>query len=208
MTEDQEDTKVVEMKNLCILLIEPNKSHSSLIKNCLTGFCDGMRVDHASSHTAAYKKLKDKDYDLVLTEIKMNRVDFQKHIKKCVELVSDKPVIVLSSINEEKIIAQSVKAGAEDYIIKTKESLNALPKILNKVLNKKRAKPSKKTNVKEIEKSKLDQMLGTLNSLQKTLSRIKPSEVGAKSLDKISVENLYDQMNGLKKMVFSILKGK
>lgn len=167
-----------------------------------------MRVDHASSHTAAYKKLKDKDYDLVLTEIKMNRVDFQKHIKKCVELVSDKPVIVLSSINEEKIIAQSVKAGAEDYIIKTKESLNALPKILNKVLNKKRAKPSKKTNVKEIEKSKLDQMLGTLNSLQKTLSRIKPSEVGAKSLDKISVENLYDQMNGLKKMVFSILKGK
>ena len=78
----------------------------------LTIACDGID---------ALEKLKNQRFDILITDIKMPRMDgivLIENIRR-MELTKNLPVIVISSVFEEETLTKVKEAGAQGYIVKS-----------------------------------------------------------------------------------------
>ncbi len=78
----------------------------------------GYEVDVAFSAEDAINKLKEDEFDLVLTDVRMpgvSGIDFTSWVKK---EFPDLPVIVMTAYGSIKTAVSAMKAGAEDYVLK------------------------------------------------------------------------------------------
>ncbi len=79
---------------------------------------EGYKVDTALSGEEALKKLKDKRYDLVLTDLKMEGMDGIKLLEKVKEISPSTIVIIMTAYASVDSAVEAMKKGASDYIVK------------------------------------------------------------------------------------------
>lgn len=80
---------------------------------------EGYIVEIAKDGNAAFEKLKNSSYDLILTDLLMpfsGGLELINRIRN--EIKSDVPIIVLSALVQEETIIEALKLGADDYITK------------------------------------------------------------------------------------------
>lgn len=80
---------------------------------------EGYSVEIAKDGNAAFEKLKNASYDLILTDLLMpfsGGLELINRIRN--EIKSDVPIIVLSALVQEETIIEALKLGADDYITK------------------------------------------------------------------------------------------
>ncbi len=80
---------------------------------------ENFEVDLAKDGKVAFEKLKQSDYDLVITDLLMpfsTGLEVINFIRK--ELNKNTPIIVLSKIGMEKTVLQAFDIGADEYIVK------------------------------------------------------------------------------------------
>ena len=78
---------------------------------------EGFIPDQARDGAEAVEKCGKNDYDLVLTDIVMPKLDGLSAIKE-IKKISDIPVIILSAKGEEQDILSGFETGADDYVVK------------------------------------------------------------------------------------------
>lgn len=190
-----------------ILLIEDNEDHAELIHRTLTKGLGAIMVEFANSALQALKILEKEKFDLILCDYYLPDTTGEKHIRKLTKKAPGTPLIVITGQGDEKIAARSIKAGAEDYIVKTREALAALPSILKRTLTKHQSHQEKKK--KEFQKylrfqsQTIKKLLGEVESLGEKMrwlkrSSKKPRKKSSNSTDISTLEHVAQQLDGLK----------
>lgn len=76
------------------------------------------QVDWADSLQSALEKIRQQDYDVVLTDLYLSDVAGLNIVPSLLEAGDDLPVVVISGEDSEEIAIQVVNHGAQDYLVK------------------------------------------------------------------------------------------
>lgn len=79
---------------------------------------EGYDVTGAESGPTALKRLEEQSFDLVLTDLRMEKVDGMQILKKCRELYPDAEVIMITGYATLESAVKAMKQGAFNYIAK------------------------------------------------------------------------------------------
>ncbi len=75
-------------------------------------------VGEAANGEEAVKKYKDLKPDVVTMDITMPILDGIKAVKKIKKIDPEAKILMVSAMGQEKLIIESIEAGAEDFIVK------------------------------------------------------------------------------------------
>lgn len=157
-----------------ILVIDDERAIRRTINEILT--FEGFTVDEAADGAEGLKKIKENNYDCILCDIKMPKMDGlelleQAHIEK-----PDIPFIVISGHGNIETAVDAVKKGAYDYIAKPPD-LNRLLITIRNAVDKKSLVVETKQLRKRI--SKANEMIGSslgMNEIKDTIEKVAPTE--------------------------------
>ena len=90
---------------------------------------DDYNLDFASSGNETIQKVKDEDYDVLLLDIKMPKVDGLETLKKIRRISPGLKTIIITGYQSIETASKAVKLGAIDYITKPFESSEVKEKI-------------------------------------------------------------------------------
>ncbi len=136
------------------------------------------QVDEASDGMDALARIKQQDYDVVLMDIKMPKMDGMDALERLRLIRPDLPVIMISGHANIDTAVDAVKKGAFDFISKPPD-LNRLLITMRNALDKSDLVSEAKTLKSKIQKSSLSPMIGAsaaLKSIQETISRVAPTD--------------------------------
>ena len=126
-----------EKGGIRVLLIEDDLCHAELIMRelKLVGLCS-QSLRHESSGEEGLKCLQHEDFDMVLLDYSLPRMNGLEVLRKIKEMDHDIPVIVITGQGNEKVAVKAMKLGAYDYDVKSDNYLAALPLLIEKTLEK------------------------------------------------------------------------
>jgi two-component system, NtrC family, nitrogen regulation response regulator NtrX len=99
-----------------ILIIDDEKAIRKTLTEILS--FEGYKIDEASDGEEGLKKFKEKNYDVVLCDIKMPKLDGIEFLQKAGESNGDTPIIMISGHGNIETAVEAVKKGAYDFISK------------------------------------------------------------------------------------------
>ncbi|MEW6714293.1 MAG: response regulator, partial [Nitrospirota bacterium] len=79
---------------------------------------EGYDVTGTTKGQQALKLIEEERFDVVLTDLKMDKVDGMQILKRCRELYPDTEVIMITGYATVQTAIQAIKKGAYDYIAK------------------------------------------------------------------------------------------
>ncbi len=159
-----------------VLIVDDEKSIRRTLKEILE--FEKYEVDEAGDGLECLVKLKRTDYDVIILDIKMPKMDGMETLERIQALKPDIPVIMISGHATIDTAVEAVKRGAFDFIAK--------PPDLNRVLITIRHALDRSTLVQETKelkkaitraKSKIPEMIGTSEAMQQihsTIERVAP----------------------------------
>lgn len=185
-----------------ILLVEDNKDHCILIQKTLQKGLKQVQITHVDRIEKALDELQNKAYDLILSDFYLPDGQGTQYIQKVAKLAPDIPLVIITGQGDEKIAARSIQAGADDYIVKTRDALQALPKILNRTWAKHQSQQTKKKQALkrelEVQEEILKKVLSEVETLEKKIDSLNRSTKDTRSH---AMEALVTQVDQLKKFV-------
>lgn len=116
-----------------ILLVDDEKSIRKTLKEILE--YEGYTVDEAQDGAEGLRMIQDGDYDVVLMDIKMPKMDGMEVLEKMQQSNADVPVIMISGHGTLETAVDAVKKGAFDYVAKPPD-LNRLLITIRNALDK------------------------------------------------------------------------
>ncbi|HMS51038.1 MAG TPA: response regulator, partial [Chitinophagales bacterium] len=99
-----------------ILVIDDDRSIRRTLKEILE--YEGYKVEEAEDGMDGMVKIKTNNYDAILCDIKMARMDGLEVLDNAVKLKPDLPLIMISGHGTMETAVQAVKKGAYDFIAK------------------------------------------------------------------------------------------
>src|SRR5260221_1591635 len=156
-----------------ILIIDDEKAIRKTLSEILS--FEGYKIEEASDGEEGLKKFKDKNYDLVLCDIKMPKLDGIEFLQKAGESNADVPIIMISGHGNIETAVEAVKKGAFDYISKPPD-LNRLLITIRNAMD--RSSLVTETKVLKRKVSRVQQMIGESTPVKKIKETI---EKGART---------------------------
>ena len=109
----------IEKKIIQCLLIEDVASDAQQIHQMLEDAqIDDLKIKWVSGISRGINHLKEGKFDVILLDLNLSESRGLDNFKKLYNLVNDIPIVVLTSINDEKMALRAVQEGAQDYIVK------------------------------------------------------------------------------------------
>ncbi len=127
-----------------ILIIEDEEAIRNVLANILSEEKEKHIVDTAENGMAGVAKFKDNDFDLILCDIKMPKMDGMEVLERLMALKPEIPIIMISGHGDIETAVNALKKGAYDFISK--------PPDLNRLLLSIRNALDRKTLIQENEK--------------------------------------------------------
>ncbi len=157
-----------------ILIIDDEKAIRKTLTEIL-GF-EGYKIDEASDGEEGLNKFRAKNYDLVLCDIKMPKLDGIEFLEKAKEINPETPIIIISGHGNIETAVEAVKKGAFDYISKPPD-LNRLLITLRNAMDK--TSLVAETKVLKRKVNKVQEIVGDSSPIRKikdTIDKIAPTE--------------------------------
>ncbi|MDB0599588.1 sigma-54 dependent transcriptional regulator [Tenacibaculum maritimum] len=110
-----------------ILIIEDEAAIRRVLKKIISEENDAYEVEEAEDGLIGIEMIKDKDYDLVLCDIKMPKMDGVEVLEKAKKIKPEIPMVMISGHGDLDTAVNTMRLGAFDYISK--------PPDLNRLLN-------------------------------------------------------------------------
>ena len=110
-----------------ILIIEDEAAIRRVLFKILSEESDTYAVEEAEDGLAGIEKIKKKDYDLVLCDIKMPKMDGVEVLEAVKKIKPETPMVMISGHGDLDTAVNTMRLGAFDYISK--------PQDLNRLLN-------------------------------------------------------------------------
>lgn len=157
-----------------ILIIDDEKAIRKTLTEIL-GF-EGYKIDEASDGEEGLRKFKEKNYDLILCDIKMPKLDGLEFLEKAKEINGEVPIIIISGHGNIETAVEAVKKGAYDYISKPPD-LNRLLITLRNAMDKTTLVAETKVLKRKV--SKVQDIVGEsapIIKIKDTINKIAPTE--------------------------------
>jgi DNA-binding NtrC family response regulator len=157
-----------------ILIIDDEKAIRKTLTEIL-GF-EGYKIEEAADGEEGLRKFREKNYDLILCDIKMPKLDGIEFLEKAKEINSEVPIIIISGHGNIETAVEAVKKGAYDYISKPPD-LNRMLITLRNAMDK--TSLVAETKVLKRKVSRVQEMVGESSPMKKikeTIEKIAPTE--------------------------------
>ncbi len=157
-----------------ILVIDDERAIRSTLSEIL-GF-EGFIVDEAADGAEGVKKIRENNYDCILCDIKMPKMDGMDVLNITHAEKPDIPFIMISGHGNIETAVEAVKKGAFDYISKPPD-LNRLLITIRNAMDKKSLVTETKQLRKRITKS--TEMIGSSAGIQRiheTIGKVAPTD--------------------------------
>ena len=118
-------------KKLSILIVDDEEVDRMTVCRELNKIDLKATVTEASNGIQALARLEKNDFDCILLDYDLPDLDGLTLIEKMQEMEVDAPLIVITGQGNEEVAVELMKAGATDYLIKSKISADNLQQILN-----------------------------------------------------------------------------
>ena len=119
-----------------ILIIEDEPSIRRVLIKILSEESESYKVDEAEDGNIGFEKIKNNDYDLVLCDIKMPKMDGVELLQAVKKIKPEIPMVMISGHGDMETAIQTMRLGAFDYISKPPD-LNRLLNTVRNALDKK-----------------------------------------------------------------------
>ena len=133
-----------------ILIIEDEAAIRRVLNKIISEENESYHVEEAADGLAGLEMIKNNDYDLVLCDIKMPKMDGVEVLEKTKKMKPEVPIVMISGHGDIDTAIQTMRLGAFDYISK--------PPDLNRLLNTVRNALDK--NVLLVENKRLKKKVG------------------------------------------------
>jgi two-component system nitrate/nitrite response regulator NarL len=116
---------------ISILIVEDH----SLVRNGIKLILEHQKVfsillDEASNGLEAHKKISSNQYDMVLLDLNLPVMDGMSLIRKLKSENKMPPILVISSMNEENMIIQTLDLGVMGYLLKNSDGDELIKAVL------------------------------------------------------------------------------
>ncbi|GGF13012.1 sigma-54-dependent transcriptional regulator [Flavobacterium limi] len=159
-----------------ILIIEDEAAIRRVLVKILSEENDSYQVDEAEDGVAGLEKIKNNDYDLVLCDIKMPKMDGVEVLEEVKKVKPEIPMVMISGHGDMETAIQTMRLGAFDYISKPPD-LNRLLNTVRNALDKKQLVVENKILKKKV--SKNYEMIGeseSINHIKVMIDKVAPTE--------------------------------
>ncbi|MBK6398955.1 MAG: sigma-54-dependent Fis family transcriptional regulator [Bacteroidetes bacterium] len=157
-----------------ILIIDDEKAICNTLKEILS--YEKYEVDIANDGAEGIKKAETGNYDLVLSDIKMPKMDGIEVLQKLQEMNPDLPVVMISGHGTIETAVDALKKGAYDYISKPPD-LNRLLVTVRNALDRSSLITETKTLKRKIYKTR--EMVGdspAIAQIKEIIEKVAPTE--------------------------------
>lgn len=157
-----------------ILIIDDERAIRKTLSEIL-GY-EGFKVDEAPDGEEGWKLFNEKNYDVVLCDIKMPKIDGLEFLTRASEKSPDVPVIMISGHGTIETAVDAVKKGAYDYVAKPPD-LNRLLITIRNALDKNNL--SKETRVLKRKVNRVQEMIGgsePITRIKDTIEKVAPTD--------------------------------
>jgi len=141
-----------------ILIVEDEAAIRRVLTKILSEENDTYQVEEAEDGIQAFEKIKVTDYDLVLCDIKMPKMDGEELLQEVKKIKPEIPIVMISGHGDMETAINTMRLGAFDYISKPPD-LNRLLNTVRNALDKKQLVVENKILKKKV--SKNYEMIGT-----------------------------------------------
>ena len=159
-----------------ILVIEDEASIRRVLIKILSEENDSYVVEEAEDGLQGLEKIKNEDYDLVLCDIKMPKMDGEEVLEAVKKLKPEIPMVMISGHGDLETAVNTMRLGAFDYISKPPD-LNRLLNTVRNALDKKQLVVENKILKKKV--SKNYEMIGNseaINHIKTMIDKVAPTD--------------------------------
>ena len=135
-----------------ILIIEDEDAIRRVLIKIINNENSSYEVEEAADGLEGFEMIENSDYDLVLCDIKMPKMDGIEVLEKSLSLKPETPFIMISGHGELETAVQAMRLGAFDYISKPPD-LNRLLNAIRNALDKKKLVVENKRLKKKVDKN-------------------------------------------------------
>ncbi|HEU0137778.1 MAG TPA: sigma-54 dependent transcriptional regulator [Flavobacterium sp.] len=135
-----------------ILIVEDEASIRRVLTKILSEESDTYTVEDAEDGAAGFEKIKNTDYDLVLCDIKMPKMDGVELLEAVKKIKPEIPIVMISGHGDMETAIYTMRLGAFDYISKPPD-LNRLLNTVRNALDKKQLVVENKILKKKVSKN-------------------------------------------------------
>src|SRR5580698_3059740 len=157
-----------------ILIIDDEKAIRKTLSEILS--YEGYKIDEAGDGEEGLKKFRETEYDVILCDIKMPKIDGIEFLEKAKESNPDVPIIMISGHGTIETAVEAVKKGAYDYISKPPD-LNRLLITIRNAMDK--TSLVAETKVLKRKVSKVQDMVGAsapIYKIKETIEKVAPTD--------------------------------
>jgi DNA-binding NtrC family response regulator len=193
------------IKNLLrILIIEDNIDHVELLSQVIERHYAPVDLHTVESIEDALDFIEQTEYNLVLTDLYINDASIVSQIPTLRAKLKDVPIIVITGSGDEALAAEVIKKGANDYLVKSKDSLEKVPLLINKYTKKSSAGGASNRSRKPKETPIREKILDEVTSLGKQAKHMATHPSG-RIPDLKQLESLLDQIQRLKDLASKLM---
>lgn len=159
-----------------ILIIEDEPAIRRVLAKILTEESDTYKVDEAEDGVQGLEKIKTEDYDLVLCDIKMPKMDGVEVLEAAKKIKPEIQMVMISGHGDLETAVNTMRLGAFDYISKPPD-LNRLLNTVRNALDKKKLVVENKILKKKV--SKNYEMIGEsqpINHIKEMIEKVALTE--------------------------------
>ena len=159
-----------------ILIIEDEATIRRVLVKILSEENASYTVEEAEDGAAGYEKIKNTDYDLVLCDIKMPKMDGVELLEAVKKIKPEIPMVMISGHGDMETAINTMRLGAFDYISKPPD-LNRLLNTVRNALDKKQLVVENTILKKKV--SKNYEIIGeseAINHIKLLIEKVAPTE--------------------------------
>ncbi len=159
-----------------ILVIEDESAIRRVLVKILSEENEAYQVDEAEDGLVGIEKIKKEDFDLVLCDIKMPKMDGVEVLEAVKKIKPEIPMVMISGHGDLDTAVNTMRLGAFDYISKPPD-LNRLLNTVRIALNSKELVVENKMLKKKV--SKNFQMIGesdAISSIKSMIDKVAPTD--------------------------------
>ncbi|HKL02401.1 MAG TPA: sigma-54 dependent transcriptional regulator, partial [Cryomorphaceae bacterium] len=159
-----------------ILVVDDERSIRNTLKEILE--FEKFTVDLAEDGPSGLAKIVENDYDAVLCDIKMPKMDGMEVLEKALAADVETPIIMISGHGNIETAVESIKLGAYDFIEKPLD-LNRTLVTLRNALDRSTLEAETKTLRKKIKQIKGYEIIGeskAVGDIKEMIHKVAPSE--------------------------------
>lgn len=189
------------MNALRVLYLEENPDHIAIVAETLQSQYPGTHVETTDQLADAVTCIQKQHYDVILANNVLHNEPLVPQLFRLTTVSGATPIVLIAGSGDEKSAANAIKHGASDYLLKSRESLEVLPYLIQRLLKKRRVGPDHRVAPPAATTGTADQLLSEIDLVSKRVHSLQdtgPSQAAVATLRE-EVQRLQQFANQLAK---------